>query len=148
VNGYCASRIRSDTVCQKNVERDTSKPYDCFRNKPTRMSPPGFSKVSGLVGPAGVLSQEMLRVKIYRVQVKPEVIGELRFDGKRVTTAQAKDERDKKLLKHLLRRPAILRRGLVNDVYAKDNPALFLRLLCQTYRSHFFWASEAEAALT
>jgi len=44
-----------------------------------------------------------------------------------------------------LRRPAILRGGLVNDVYAKDNPALFLRLLCQTYRSHFFWASEAEA---
>jgi hypothetical protein len=90
----------------------------------------------------------MLRVKIYRMQVKPEVIGELRFDGKRVTTAQAKDEQDKKLLKRLLRRPAILRSGLMNDVYAKDNPALFLRLLCQTYRSHFFWASEAEAALT
>jgi len=88
----------------------------------------------------------MLCVKIYRMQTKPEVIGELRFDGKRVTTAKAKDEQDKKLLKRLLRRPAILRGGLVNDVYAKDNPALFLRLLCQTYRSHFFWASEAEAA--
>ena len=112
------------------------------------LSPQGFSKVSGLVGPAGVFSQEMLRVKIYRMQVKPEVIGELRFDGKRVTTSQAKDEQDKKLLKRLLRRPAILRGGLVNDVYAKDNPALFLRLLCETYRSHFFWASEAEAALT
>jgi hypothetical protein len=87
----------------------------------------------------------MLRVKIYRMQAKPEMIGELRFDGKRVTTAKAKD---KKLLKRLLRRPAILRSGLINDVYAKDNPALFLRLLCQTYRSHFFWASEAEAALT
>ena len=111
------------------------------------LSPPGFSKVSGLVGPAGVFSQEMLRVKIYRMQVKPEVIGELRFDGKRVTTAQANDEQDKKLLKRLLRRPAILRAGLVNDVYAKDNPALFVRLLCETYRSHFFWASEAEAAL-
>ena len=32
------------------------------------------------------------------MQAKPEVIGELRFDGKRVTTAQAKDEQDKKLL--------------------------------------------------
>ena len=50
------------------------------------------------------------------------------------------------LLKRLLQRPAILRGGLVTDVYAKDNPALFLRLLCQTYRSHFFCASEAEAA--
>jgi len=67
----------------------------------------------------------MLRVKIYRMQAKPEVIGELCFDGKRVTTAKAKDEQDKKLLKRLLRRPAILRGGLVNDVYAKDNPALF-----------------------
>ena len=90
----------------------------------------------------------MLRVKIYRMQAKPEVIGEPRLDGKRVTTAKAKDEQDKKLLKHLLRRPAILRGGLVNDVYAKDDPALFLRLLCETYRSHFFWASEADAALT
>ena len=88
----------------------------------------------------------MLRVKIYRMQAKPEVIGELRLDGKRVTTAKAKDEQDKELLKRLLRRPAILRGGVVTDVYAKDNPALFLRLLCQTYRSHFFWASEAEAA--
>ena len=88
----------------------------------------------------------MLRVKIYRMQAKPEVIGELRLDGKRVTTAKAKDEQDKKLLKRLLRRPAILRGGVVTDVYAKDNPVLFLRLLCQTYRSHFFWASEAEAA--
>jgi hypothetical protein len=96
----------------------------------------------------GVFSQEMLRVKIYRMEVKPDVIGELRFDGKRVTTAKAQDEQDAKLLKRLLRRPAILRSGLMNDVYAKDNPALFLRLLCQTYRSHFFWASEAEAALT
>ena len=90
----------------------------------------------------------MLRVKIYRMQAKPEMIGELRFDGKRVTTAKAKDEQDKKLLKGLLRRPAILRSGLVNDVYAKENPALFLRLLCETYRSHFFWASEAVPALT
>jgi hypothetical protein len=90
----------------------------------------------------------MLRVKIYRMQAKPEMIGELRFDGKRVTTAKAKDEQDKKLLKRLLRRPAILRSGLVNDVYAKENPALFLRLLCETYRSHFFWASEAVPALT
>ena len=65
-----------------------------------------------------------------------------------MAAAKAKDEQDKKLLKRLLRRPAILRGGLVNDVFAKDNPALFLRLLCQTYRSHFFWASEAEAALT
>ena len=88
----------------------------------------------------------MLRVKIYRMQTKSEVIGELLLNGKRVTTAKAKDEQDKKLLKRLLRRPAILRGGLVTDVYAKDNPALFLRLLCQTYRSHFFWASEAEAA--
>ena len=90
----------------------------------------------------------MLCVKIYRIQAKPEVIGELRFDGKRVTTAKAKDQQDAKLLKRLLRRPAILRDGFVNDVYAKDNPVLFLRLLCQTYRSHFFWASEAEAPLT
>jgi hypothetical protein len=90
----------------------------------------------------------MLCVKIYRMQAKPEVIGELRFDGKRVKTAKAKDQQDAKLLKRLLRRPAILRGGLVNDVFAKDNPELFLRLLCQTYRSHFFWASEAEAALT
>ncbi len=90
----------------------------------------------------------MLRVKIYRMQAKPEMIGELRFDGKRVTTAKAKDEQDKKLLKLLLRRPAILRSGLVNDVYAKENPALFLHLLCETYRSHFFWASEAVPALT
>ncbi len=90
----------------------------------------------------------MLCVKIYRMQAKPEVIGELRFDGRRVTTAKAKDQQDAKLLKRLLRRPAILRGGLVNDVFAKDNPELFLRLLCQTYRSHFFWASEAEAALT
>ena len=90
----------------------------------------------------------MLRVKIYRMQAKPEMIGELRFDGKRVTTAKAKDEQDKKLLKRLLRRPAILRSGLVNAVYAKENPALFLRLLCETYRSHFFWASEAVPALT
>ena len=90
----------------------------------------------------------MLCVKIYRMQAKPEVIGELRFDGRRVTTAKAKDQQDAKLLKRLLRRPAILRGGLVNDVFAKDNPDLFLRLLCQTYRSHFFWASEAEAALT
>jgi len=88
----------------------------------------------------------MLCVKIYRMQAKPEVIGELRFDGKRVKTAKAKDQQDAKLLKRLLRRPAILRGGLVNDVFAKDNPELFLRLLCQTYRSHFFWASEAEAA--
>jgi len=90
----------------------------------------------------------MLCVKIYRMQAKPEVIGELRFDGKRVKTAKAKDQQDAKLLKRLLRRPAILRGGLVNDVFAKDNPELFLRLLCQTYRSHFFWASEAEATLT
>ncbi len=90
----------------------------------------------------------MLCVKIYRMEAKPEVIGELRFDGRRVTTAKAKDQQDAKLLKRLLRRPAILRGGLVNDVFAKDNPELFLRLLCQTYRSHFFWASEAEAALT
>jgi hypothetical protein len=90
----------------------------------------------------------MLCVKIYRMQAKPEVIGELRFDGKRVKTAKAKDQQDAKLLKRLLRRPAILRGGLVNDVFAKDNPERFLRLLCQTYRSHFFWASEAEAALT
>jgi len=82
------------------------------------------------------------------MQAKPEVIGELRFDGKRVKTAKAKDQQDAKLLKRLLRRPAILRGGLVNDVFAKDNPELFLRLLCQTYRSHFFWASEAEATLT
>jgi len=88
----------------------------------------------------------MVRVEIYRMQAKPEVIGELLLDGKRVTTAKAKDEQDKKLLKCLLRRPAILRDGLVTEVYAKDNPALFLRLLCQTYRSHFFWASESEAA--
>jgi len=88
----------------------------------------------------------MLCVKIYRMQAKPEVIGELRFDGRRVTTAKAKDQQDAKLLKRLLRRPAILRGGLVNDVFSKDNPELFLRLLCQTYRSHFFWASEAEAA--
>jgi len=88
-----------------------------------------------------------LFVKIYRMQTKPEVIGELRLDGKRVTTAKAKDEQDEKLLKRLLRRPAIQRRGLVNNVYAKDSPALFLRLLCETYRSHFFWASEAQAAL-
>ena len=88
----------------------------------------------------------MLCVKIYRMQAKPEVIGELRFDGKRVKTAKAKDQQDAKLLKRLLRRPAILRGGLVNDVFAKDNPELFLRLLCETYRSHFFWASEAEAA--
>ncbi len=90
----------------------------------------------------------MLCVKIHRMQAKPEVIGELRFDGKRVKTAKAKDQQDAKLLKRLLRRPAILRGGLVNDVFAKDNPELFLRLLCQTYRSHFFWASEAEATLT
>ena len=90
----------------------------------------------------------MLRVKIYRMQAKPDMIGELRFDGKRVRIAKAKDEQDKKLLKRLLRRPAILRSGLVNDVYAKENPALFLRLLCETYRSHFFWASEAVPALT
>ena len=88
----------------------------------------------------------MLCVKIYRMQAKPEVIGELRFDGKRVKTAKAKDQQDAKLLKRLLRRPAILRGGLVNDVFAKDNPARFLRLLSETYRSHFFWASEAEAA--
>ena len=90
----------------------------------------------------------MLCAKIYRMEAKPEVIGELRFDGKRVTTAKAKGQQDKKLLKRLLERPAIQRGGLANDVFAKDNPELFLRLLCQTYRSHFFWASEAEAALT
>jgi hypothetical protein len=90
--------------------------------------------------------EEMLFVKIYRMQAKPEVIGELRFDGKRVTTAKAKDQQDAKLLKRLLERPAIQRAGLANDVFAKDNPALFLRLLCETYRSHFFWASKAEAA--
>ena len=88
----------------------------------------------------------MLCVKIYRMQAKPEVIGELRFDGKRVTTAKAKDQQDKKLLKRLLERPAIQRGGLANHVFAKDNPVLFLRLLCETYRSHFFWAGEAEAA--
>ena len=88
----------------------------------------------------------MLCVKIYRMQAKPEVIGELRFDGKRVTTAKAKDQQDAKLLKRLLERLAIRRVGLVNAVFAKDDPALFLRLLCETYRSHFFWASEAEAA--
>jgi hypothetical protein len=55
-----------------------------------------------------------------------------------VAAAKAKDEQDKKLLKRLLRRPAILRGGLVNDVYAKENPALLLRLLSETYRSHFF----------
>jgi len=87
----------------------------------------------------------MLCVKIYRMQAKPEVIGELRFDGKRVTTAKAKDQQDAKLLKRLMERPAVQRRGLTNDVFAKDDPALFLRLLCETYRSHFFWASEAEA---
>jgi len=87
----------------------------------------------------------MLCVKIYRMQAKPEVIGELRFDGKRVTTAKAKDQQDAKLLKRLMERPAVQRRGLTNDVFSKDNPALFLRLLCETYRSHFFWASEAEA---
>jgi hypothetical protein len=91
-------------------------------------------------------SEKMLYVKIYRMQAKPEVIGELRFDGKRVTTAKAKDEQDEKLLKRLLERPAIRRGGLTDDVYAKDNPTLFLRLLCETYRSHYFWASEAEAA--
>jgi len=88
----------------------------------------------------------MLCAKIYRMEAKPEVIGERRFDGKRVTTAKAKGQQDKKLLKRLLERPAIQRGGLANDVFAKDNPALFLRLLCETYRSHFFWASEAEAA--
>src|SRR5262245_32335245 len=88
----------------------------------------------------------MLCVKIYRMQTKPEVIGELRLDGKRVTTAKAKDEQDAKLLKRLLERPAIRRVGLANDVFAKDDPALFLRLLCETYRSHYFWASEAEVA--
>jgi len=88
----------------------------------------------------------MLCAKIYRMEAKPEVIGELRFDGKRVTTAKAKGQQDKKLLKRLLERPAIQRGGLAKDVFAKDNPALFLRLLCETYRSHFFWASEAEAA--
>ena len=89
----------------------------------------------------------MLCVKIYRMMpAKPELIGELRFDGKRVTTAKAKDQQDAKLLKRLLERPAIQRGGLVNDVFAKDNPALFVRLLCETYRSHYFWASEAEAA--
>jgi hypothetical protein len=89
----------------------------------------------------------MLCVKIYRMMpAKPELIGELRFDGKRVTTAKAKDQQDAKLLKRLLERPAIQRVGLVNDVFAKDNPARFLRLLCETYRSHYFWASEAEAA--
>ncbi len=79
----------------------------------------------------------MLCVKIYRMQAKPEVIGELRFDGRRVTTAKAKDQQDAKLLKRLLERPAIQRGGLVNDVFAKDNPARFLRLLSETYRSHF-----------
>src|SRR5262249_400504 len=79
----------------------------------------------------------MLCVKIYRMQTKPEVIGELRLDGKRVTTAKAKDEQDAKLLKRLLERPAIQRVGLANDVFAKDDPALFLRLLCETYRSHY-----------
>ena len=88
----------------------------------------------------------MLCAKIYRMEAKPEVIGELRFDGKRVTTAKAKGQQDKKLLKRLLERPAIQRGGLANDVFAKDNPVLFLRLLCETYRSHFFWAGEAEAA--
>jgi hypothetical protein len=88
----------------------------------------------------------MLSVKIYRMQGKPQVIGELRFDGKRVTTAKAKDQQDANLLNHLLERPAIRRGGLANDVFAKDDPALFLRLLCETYRSHYFWASEAEAA--
>jgi len=29
------------------------------------------------------------------MEAKPEVIGELRFDGKRVTTAKAKDQQDK-----------------------------------------------------
>jgi len=90
--------------------------------------------------------EEMLSVKIYRMQGKPEVIGELRFDGKRLTTAKAKDQQDAKLLKRLLERPAIRRRGLTNDVFAKDDPPLFLRLLCETYRSHYFWASEVEAA--
>jgi len=88
----------------------------------------------------------MLCVKIYRMQARPEVVGELRFNGKCVTTAKAKDEQDAKLLKRLLVRPAIRRVGLANDVFAKDDPPLFLRLLCETYRSHFFWASEAEAA--
>jgi hypothetical protein len=88
----------------------------------------------------------MLSVKIYRMQGKPQVIGELRFDGKRMTTAKAKDQQDAKLLKRLLERPAIRRGGLPSDVFAKDDPALFLRLLCETYRSHYFWASEAEAA--
>jgi len=92
--------------------------------------------------------EEMLCVKIYRMQTKPEVIGELRFDEKRVTTAKARDEQDEKLLKRLLERPAIRRVGLANDVFAKDDPALFLRLLCETYRSHYFWASEAEGRLT
>ena len=80
------------------------------------------------------------------ILLRAEVIGELRFDGKRVTTAKAKDEQDEKLLKGLLERPAIRRSGLANDVFAKDDPAVFLRLLCETYRSHYFWASEAEAA--
>ena len=89
---------------------------------------------------------KLLCVKIYRMQTKPEIIGELRLDGRRVTTAKAKDEQDAKLLKRLLERPAIRRVGLANDVFAKDDPVLFLRLLCETYRSHYFWASEAEAA--
>ena len=61
----------------------------------------------------------MLCVKIYRMQAKPEVIGELRLDGKRVTTAKAKDQQDAKLLKRLLERPAIRRVGLVNDVFCE-----------------------------
>ena len=85
-----------------------------------------------------------LCVKIYRMQTKPEMIGELRLEGKRVTTAKAKDEEDEKLLKRLLERPAIQRGGLANDVFAKNDPARFLRLLCETYRSHYFWASEAD----
>jgi hypothetical protein len=58
----------------------------------------------------------MICVKIYPREAKPEVIGELRFDGKRVTTAKAKDQQDAKLLKRLLERPAILRGGLTNHV--------------------------------
>jgi hypothetical protein len=37
------------------------------------------------------------------MRAKREVIGELRFDGKRVTTATAKDEQDKKNHGFLLR---------------------------------------------
>src|SRR5262245_57281868 len=43
-NAQVRAAIRSDTVCGKNVDRDTSKPYGRFRNNRRRVKPAGLLK--------------------------------------------------------------------------------------------------------